>query len=339
MTEEAKGKYLVAGSSRVVEARMFFSRSELRVVDMSRKKLVTAPLAEVKISSRLGNIPRILTFPNQSGFETNENDVIDQWLRSVGKRRSLVSLLERKFRYALASAIITVLLVWGFVSYGIPPLANVVAHQLPDDLLDNASEFSLNVLDRIALESSELTEEQQNEIRELIGRTFPRLSHSSFQLLFRKGGGLGANAFALPDGVIVFTDELVELLDSDAEILAVFAHEYGHVVERHSLRQILQDSAIAVLSFLVIGEATDNLQESLNTLPAAFMHGAYSREFESEADHYAFHMLFDAGLSPSSLGDALSRLSEKHGGHEGVKYFSSHPPVEDRIRRAEEASR
>ena len=76
-------------------------------------------------------------------------------------------------------------------------------------------------------------------------------------LAFRRGRDLGANAFALPDGVIVFTDELIGLLESDAEILAVFAHEYGHVVERHSLRQILQDSAIAVLSFLLIGEATD----------------------------------------------------------------------------------
>ena len=66
---------------------------------------------------------------------------------------------------------------------------------------------------------------------------------------------------------------------------------------------------------------------------------AYSREFELEADDYAFEMLSDAGLSPDLLGDALRRLSEEHGGDAGLKYFSSHPPFEDRIRRAEEASR
>ena len=86
-------------------------------------------------------------------------------------------------------------------------------------------------------------------------------------------------------------------------------------------------------------KATDTLQESLNALPAVFMHDAYSREFELEADDYAFQMLSEAGLSPDSLGDALRRLSEEHGGDEGLKYFSSHPPFEDRIRRAAEASR
>ena len=180
--------------------------------------------------------------------------------------------------------------------------------------------------------------DRKDEIRQLVGRSFPHLPPAGYHLAFRRGGDLGANAFALPDGAIVFTDELVDLLESDAEILAVFAHEYGHVVERHSLRQILQDSAITVLSFLIIGEATDTLQESLNALPAVFMHGAYSRAFELEADDYAMRMLAEAGHSPNALGDALGRLSEKHGGEEGLKYFSTHPPFEDRIRRAAEAS-
>jgi Zn-dependent protease with chaperone function len=339
MMGEAKGKYMASGSSLTVDARMCFSGKELRVVDESGKELLAAPIAEVKISSRLGNVPRTLRFPDQSGFETKENDTMDEWLRSVGKSRSLVSLLEGKLRYALVCTVITVLLVWGFVSYGMPALAKVVAHQLPDDFLDNASEFTLEVLDRLVLEPSELTKERKNEIQELVRSTFPQISASGHRLIFRRGADLGANAFALPAGVIVFTDELIELLESDDEILAVFAHEYGHVVERHSLRQILQDSAIAVLSFLIIGEATDTLQESLNAVPAALMHDAYSREFESEADDHAFRMLTQAGLSPNSLGDALRRLSEEHGGDEGLKYFSSHPPFEDRIRKAKEESR
>ena len=339
MIREVKGKYLVAGSSRTADARMLFSGEDLSIQDEAGKILAVAPLTQVKISSRLGNVPRIFGFPDQSGFETQENDVIDEWLRAQGKHRSLLYLIEGKLRYALACAALTVVLVWAFVSHGIPPLAEVVAHQLPDDFLDNASEFSLEALDRLVLEPSELSSDRRDAIRQLVERAFPHLPSSGYRLVFRRGADLGANAFALPDGVIVFTDELIGLLESDAEILAVFAHEYGHVVERHSLRQILQDSAIAVLSFLLIGEATDTLQESLNALPALFMHDAYSREFELEADDYAFEMLSDAGLSPDLLGDALRRLSEEHGGDAGLKYFSSHPPFEDRIRRAEEASR
>lgn len=94
-----------------------------------------------------------------------------------------------------------------------------------------------------------------------------------------------------------------------------------------------------VLSYLIIGDATDTLQETLNAVPSALMHDAYSREFENEADDHAIRMLHEAGLSPALLGDALHRLSKEHGGAEGLKYFSSHPPFEDRISKARQAAR
>ncbi len=339
MNEDAAGKFIAAGKSSAVDATAFLCEKELKVRDADGKELARVPLVSVEVSSKLANVPRTLTFPNRSVFETKANETIDLWLYSIGKNKSLVAILEGKLRYVLACALIAVLIVWAFVSYGIPTLAGVAARQIPDDFLDNASEFSLEALDRLVLEPSELDAPRRSEIRSLIQTTFPGISSSGHQLLFRRGADLGANAFALPDGVIVFTDELIELLESDDEILAVFAHEYGHVVERHSLRQLLQDSAIAILSFLIIGEATDTLQESLNALPAVLMHDAYSREFETEADAFAFRMLSDAGLSPALLGEALQRLSAEHGGDQGLKYFSSHPPFEERIRNALEASR
>ena len=50
-----------------------------------------------------------------------------------------------------------------------------------------------------------------------------------YQLEFRHGGYIDANAFALPSGIIVMTDELVELAKSDDELISVLAHEIGHV--------------------------------------------------------------------------------------------------------------
>ena len=178
MIREVKGKYLVAGSSRTADARMLFSGADLSIQDETGKILAVAPLSEIKISSRLGNVPRIFGFPDQSGFETQENDVIDEWLRAQGKHRSLLYLIEGKLRYALACAALTVVLVWAFVSHGIPPLAEVVAHQLPDDFLDNASEFSLEALDRLVLEPSELSSDRRDAIRQLVERAFPHLPSS-----------------------------------------------------------------------------------------------------------------------------------------------------------------
>ena len=49
------------------------------------------------------------------------------------------------------------------------------------------------------------------------------------------------------------TDDLVELAKSDDEIIAVLAHEIGHVRGRHALRQMLQAAGISALAVALLG--------------------------------------------------------------------------------------
>ena len=65
---------------------------------------------------------------------------------------------------------------------------------------------------------------------------------------------LKANAFALPSGIVVLTDELEALAQHDDELSAVFAHEIGHVVHRHSMRMVIQHSASALLMLGLLGD-------------------------------------------------------------------------------------
>ena len=62
------------------------------------------------------------------------------------------------------------------------------------------------------------------------------------------------NAFALPGGIIVVFDELVELAGDDERVLGVLGHELGHVVHRHSTRQLIQALGIAALAGVVWGD-------------------------------------------------------------------------------------
>jgi Zn-dependent protease with chaperone function len=72
----------------------------------------------------------------------------------------------------------------------------------------------------------------------------------NMQLLFRDGGSVGANAFALPGGTVIATDQFIQLSENDDEIIAVLAHEIGHVRHQHSLRQIyLRKWLVRQLSF------------------------------------------------------------------------------------------
>lgn len=80
---------------------------------------------------------------------------------------------------------------------------------------------------------------------------------------------IGANAFALPDGTLVVTDELVELAgDNDDEVLAVLAHELGHIHERHGLR-LLRTQGLSGEPLAVMLEKLEDTRAGAGKVAAA----------------------------------------------------------------------
>jgi Zn-dependent protease with chaperone function len=134
-----------------------------------------------------------------------------------------------------------------------------------------------------------------------------RIEHT---LLFRNGGPLGANAFALPDGTLIVTDELIALAEGDDEVLAVLAHELGHVQLRHGVRLLLQGSATALFMAWYFGDVGSLLASA----PTLLVQAGYSRGMEGEADDFAVRMLRERGQSPALLAGMLEKLRAAHGG-------------------------
>ena len=79
-----------------------------------------------------------------------------------------------------------------------------------------------------------------------------------YRLEFRRGGELGANARSrCHRESSVITDELVELrAGSIRRLQVVLAHEIRHVVHRHSLRMLLQNSATSLLMIGLTGDVS-----------------------------------------------------------------------------------
>jgi Zn-dependent protease with chaperone function len=149
---------------------------------------------------------------------------------------------------------------------------------------------------------------------------------------------LGANAFALPGGSIVVLDELVSLADNDQEILAVLAHEMGHISEKHALRQMLQASVVGLAMAWYIGDVSSLLAAA----PTVLLQTRYSRDFERNADTFAAEMLRANGIPASRLADILQKLEAAHQTEttqisaksaKAMDYLSSHPNTEERIDR------
>ena len=214
----------------------------------------------------------------------------------------------------------------------IPAFATSVAFALPDNVSSALSDEGLGVMDDVLFDQSELPAETIVRVTGLfrdIQVTNPEFL--PYRLEFR-ASRIGPNAFAVPGGIVVMTDELVDLAESDAEIMAVLAHEVGHLNGRHSLRILLQNSVSAMLIAGLTGDIS-NITALSAAIPAVLMQAKYSRDFEREADDFAFEYLETRSISTDALSDLLLRLeqseSDDGGGIPG--WLSSHPPSGERI--------
>ena len=117
---------------------------------------------------------------------------------------------------------------------------------------------------------------------------------------------LGPNAFALPGGAIVVTDEMLQLLTGRDDVLTgVLGHELGHVRRRHGMRLLVQATLIGTASSIAWGD----FSAVLAAAPALLGQSAYSRDFEREADDDAITLLRANGLSPAVMVELFERLA------------------------------
>jgi Peptidase family M48 len=293
-------------------------------------------LSETEVSERIGHTPRTLRFADGSACQVLDNDAIDAVLEyfDTTSARHDVHRLESQWTYAVLALVALVAIVWVGIEYGIPAAARHVAAVFPPRADALIGTQALELLDRGYLSPSRLPPERQRELREKFNAMTRDLDDAhEYRLEFRQGGELGANAFALPSGIVVMTDELVDLAQADEELQVVLAHEIGHVVHRHSLRMLLQNSAT---SLLIIGLTGDVSSASVLVagVPTALVQAKHSRQFENEADDYAYAWMDRNGVPHRYFTDMLERLEKKYGGagSGALSWLSSHPSTAERIR-------
>jgi Zn-dependent protease with chaperone function len=305
---------------------------------------VAWPLAEISVSPRLGSTPRILRRDGFGQIECADSALLESWLPTRRETRveACVDWLERQRIAILAAAAVTVLATVAFVKFGVPWVAQRVAENMPAAVERHVSGQVVALLERFHLDPSKLPASRQSALQERFAdliRGEPRADQ--MRLRFVHAPSIGPNAFALPDGRIYMTDELVELAKDDEEILAVLAHEAGHHVHRHGMRQAIESSSVFIATGLLFGDVSGS--SIAVALPATLLSNGFSRGHEREADHYAFELLLERGLSPAAFARIMERLSEHHGeskaADEGVAgYLSTHPATPERILAAKAAA-
>lgn len=289
------------------------------------------PLARLRVSEASQHGMRLVTFPDGAYLEIEDQQGFARMLAATGHTDSLVSRLQQSWRATLLAALAMTAIIVLLWRLALPVVADLVATMLPSTVESRLADATMQALDARLLDASRLPQEQQQRIR----ARFLMLAESTadtprFELVFRKSR-IGPNALALPAGRIVLTDELVTLLaDDEQALMAVLAHELGHLHHRHLVRRLVHGAAVGAAGMALFGDASGLVA----TLPTLMLDLRYSRDAEREADLYAAHLLKAAGLSANSLAAALERLSGRQ--KDGPAYLSTHPATAERIARLRE---
>ena len=284
----------------------------------------------VRRSLRIADTPRWLYLPGGGACVTSDNDAVDRITRDR-RYEAILHRWESRPAYAVLAIAMVVASLWVLIDRVLPVAVEKIAVRVPIEAEAALGRETLAGMEKYLLRPTKLSAARQARLRtgfDTVARNAGEAG--SYRLEFRASPAIGANAFALPSGIIVVTDELVRLARNDREVIAVLAHELGHVRHRHTMRRLLESSATALIIAGITGDiaSTTSLAAAAPTL---LLQTKYSRDHEREADLYAIDLLRKGGIEPSYFAVILRRLEGATGERRGLPTFvSSHPPTEER---------
>lgn len=177
-----------------------------------------------------------------------------------------------------------------------------------------------------------------------LGATLRRGADSPFAFDVRAVRSGKPNAFALPGGTILITDEMIELAKTPDELAAVVAHEAAHVELRHSMQSVWRALGFGLVLDAVVGGGTGAGQQAVLLAGAATDLG-HSRAAESAADARGRELLHAAGLSSKGMAPMFERLAKWSGGPDDerlrgvLEVAQSHPDTRGRAALARKEAR
>lgn len=331
---EFKGIYFDGRNSKAHAVSIDSDGARIRITGNADGLPLVFMLAECRFTPPLGGTRRSLLLPDGGRCDTHDLQAFRKLENHKGFSRPLrlVHFVESRWRLVAVCLAGLIACVWVFTTHGIPFAAKKIAYSLPPEIMEHVSQKTLQALDDGLLEPSTLDPQKADRLQ----RIFDRLSavegsDFSYRLALRSSPRAGPNAFALPSGIIVVTDELVALAENDRELIGVLVHETAHVENRHGLRMLFQNTGVFLLISVLVGDVA-SVTSIAATLPTLLVETGYSRRFEMEADLAAGIYLVRKGWGTQPLQNMLMRLYENQPGSPAPAAMSTHPETRQRIR-------
>lgn len=144
------------------------------------------------------------------------------------------------------------------------------------------------------------------------------------------------NAFAVPGGYIYVNRGLIERAKNLSELAGVLGHEIGHVVKRHTIKQMQQQQGAQVgltLGCVLLNVCGSEIAQAGINVAGSAIFAKFSRDDETQADEVGIDNVVRAGISPKGIPEMFQILLDERQSNPGAVelWFGTHPTEESRI--------
>lgn len=242
------------------------------------------------------------------------------WARTIrrGRRRREWKLV---LGLALAAAVVAL-----FVFVGMPLASGPLARATPPELEAGIGE---NFAAQMKLGLTRCTGADGQAALQAFGAQLGEAAGAPFPIRVEAVEAPMANAFALPGGRILVTDDLIEMAGGPDELAAVLAHEVAHVERRDVMQAVWRSLGLGLVLDALVGGGTGAGQQAV-LLAGSAANLRYGRDAEQAADAGGQAILHRLGLSSRGMAKFFARLSAAEGDGGGEpdmvrEFVSTHP--------------
>jgi predicted Zn-dependent protease len=139
------------------------------------------------------------------------------------------------------------------------------------------------------------------------------------------------NAFALPGGQVFITRALYKDLETEGQLAGVLGHEIGHVIERHSNKQLAKSQLIQGLATAGGMAGGDQPSMQMAQQAAQMISMKYGRADELQADQWGVRLSAMGGYDPRAMIGVMEVLDRASAGRSPPEFLSTHPKPANRI--------
>jgi len=144
------------------------------------------------------------------------------------------------------------------------------------------------------------------------------------------------NAFAAPGGYLFVTRGLYRRLGNEAELAGVLSHEMVHVTERHYVKLLQQQRALALGQEFLLGKVQSATVQQLAGSGVELYARSLDKDAEFACDRLGIQAAARAGYDPFAYLDLLDRLGAETHADQLALLYKTHPHPAARLNALEQ---